>query len=134
MADAAQRAAENETEAYIRSCSEDWAALAVNPDPSVLQRILADDYIGVSLRGATTDKAQQIKRAMTGAEPEFAASRVDYVNFRHFGDVVVAQGAETLMWREATPDLRLIWTDVWVLRKDKWQVVASHDSLRSPDQ
>lgn len=128
-----QRPPEDDTEAYIRSCSEDWAALAVSPDPSVLQRILADDYVGVGLRGDLRDKTQQIKRATTGAESEFVASRVDYVNFRHFGDVVVAQGAEALMWRDAKPDLRLIWTDVWVFRKGKWQVVASQDSVRPSD-
>lgn len=29
---------------------------------------------------------------------------------------------------DGAPDLRLIWTDVWMWRDGKWQIVASQDS------
>ncbi len=63
----------------------------------------------------------------------FVSSKLDYVNYRHFGDTVLAQGAESLQRRDGGPDHRLIWTDVWMWRDGKWQIVASQDSVR-PDK
>src|SRR4051794_41111142 len=44
----AQRPSDAESDAYMRKAEEDWAALAIKPIPGLLERILADDYVGVS--------------------------------------------------------------------------------------
>ena len=126
-----QRPSPQETESYIRKAAEEWAAVGVTGDPAPLQRILADDYVGVASSGEVRDKKEALAKN-AGVAP-FSASKVDYVNFRHFGDTVIAQGAETLKWRDGKPDLRLIWTDTWMFRNGRWQVVASQDSVRSPE-
>ncbi len=128
---AVQMPSRQETEASIRKGAEDWAAVAVTGDTAPLQGILADDYLGVASTGEVRTKAQQLARS--NPKPLFKASRVDYINFRHFGDTVIAQGAETLEWRDGKPDLRLIWTDIWMFRDGKWQVAASQDSVRPPE-
>ena len=128
---AAQRPSDAETEAYMRKAEEDWAALATKKDPALLERILADDYVGVNSDNAVRDKAKMI--ALESDEDnsaKFASTKLDYAHYRHFGDTVIAQGGESLKWREAgKPDLSLIWTDVWMWRDGKWQVVASQDSV-----
>jgi hypothetical protein len=88
---------------------------------------LADDYQGVAPTGEVRNKARQLELA-AGPSP-YAQSRVDYVNLRHFGSTVLAQGAETHTRKDGGPDLRLIWTDVWVFKDGQWQVVASQDSV-----
>jgi hypothetical protein len=123
----AQRPSDAEAEAYMRKAEADWAALAVKPIPGLLDRILADDYVAVSSKGDVRSKAQQLK--LDAPDPAFASSKLDYVHYRHFGDTVIAQGGESLQRKDGKPDLSLIWTDVWMWRDGKWQVVASQDSV-----
>jgi uncharacterized protein DUF4440 len=122
-----QRPSEAESEAYMRQAERDWAALAVAPIPGLLDRILADDYVAVSSKGDVRSKAEQIR--LDAPDPAFASSKLDYVHYRHFGDTVLAQGQESLQRKDGGPDLSLIWTDVWMFRDGKWQIVASQDSV-----
>ena len=126
----AQRPSQEETEAYMRKAEEDWADLAVRRIPGLMERIMADDYVGVSSEGDVRDKAKQVESAKEEPSGDFVSSKLDYVNYRHVGDTVFAQGAETLQRKDASKaPLRLIWTDVWMWRDGKWQIVASQDSV-----
>lgn len=116
-----------ESEAYIRKSAEQWAA----GDAAAMREFLADDYRGVASSGEVRDKARQL--ALASEPSPFAASRVDYVHFSHYGPLVLAQGAETLVPKDGGPDRRLIWTDTWLHRDGRWQVVASQDSVRPPE-
>ena len=116
----------------MRQAEADWADLEVRRHPSLLGRILADDFVGVSSSGATRAKAQQIANDAVEPGGSFTSSRIDYADYRHFGDTVVAQGQETLVHADGRPDLRLIWTDVWVKRAGRWQIVATQDSVLPP--
>jgi hypothetical protein len=62
---AAQRPSEAESEAYMRKAEEDWAALAVRKVPGLMQRIIADDYVGVSSKGDVRDKAKQVATSVS---------------------------------------------------------------------
>ena len=132
---AVQRPAEAETEAYMRKAEADWADLAVKPNPGLMGRILADDYVGVSSENVVVNKATYLKAEATEKYTgKFVSSKLDYVNYRHFGDTVLAQGAESVKRADGTPDLKLIWTDVWMWRDGKWQVVASQDNVVPPEK
>ncbi len=124
---AVQRPSDAESDAYMRQAEADWAALAVKPMPGLLKRILADDYVAVSSKGDVRSKDEQIK--LDAPDPAFASSKLDDVHYRHFGDTVIAQGGESLQRKDGKPDLRLIWTDIWMFRDGKWQIVASQDSV-----
>lgn len=133
VAEAPQLPPAPETESFIRRSAEEWAAVAVTGNPAPLARILADDYVGVASDGQVRTKARQLAKPPPGPPP-FTASKVDYINFRHFGPTVIAQGAESLTRRNGGPEARLIWTDVWMFRHGRWQVVASQDSARPPQR
>jgi ketosteroid isomerase-like protein len=47
--------------AYIRQTESDWAESVVTNDASVLERTLADDFIGVGPEGSHYSKADAIK-------------------------------------------------------------------------
>jgi hypothetical protein len=115
-----------ESEAYMRKAEEDWAQVFVKDNPELFNRILADDFVGVFSDGVVRNKAQTIPHEKP--DPAFVSAKLDYVNYRHFGDMVVAQGVESAQRRDGAPDLRLIWTDVWRYRDGRWQIVASHVS------
>ncbi len=117
-----------DVEAFIRACEEEWAA--GNADAA--RDFLADDYQGVSSAGQVVDKGSEIAD-MTGPSP-FSATRVDYIHFRHYGSLIIAQGAESLDFADGRPQRRLIWTDLWMNRKGRWQIISSQDSRRPPEK
>jgi hypothetical protein len=47
--------------AYIRQAESDWAESVVPNDVSVLERILADDFVGVDIDGSHYSKADAIR-------------------------------------------------------------------------
>jgi len=115
-------------EARMREAERVWADVAVTGDPTPLHQILADDYLGVSSSGKVVTKADQL---VPSAKGDYAASRIDYINYRPYGDdLVIAQGAETLTRANGGAPLRLIWIDVWRYRGGRWQIIASQDSRR----
>src|SRR3954462_56766 len=70
---AAQRPSDSASEAYMRKAEEDWAALAVRKIPGLMERVLADDYVGVSSKGDVRDKAKQVEIANAGPSGELVA-------------------------------------------------------------
>jgi hypothetical protein len=114
-----------EVERYIRACESEWAAVDVNNNTRQLAGCLADDYQGVSSKGTVVDKAYQL--APPGLS-DVVSDKVDYVHLRYASpDVIIAQGAETSVTRTGKRHT-LIWTDTWMLRLGRWQIVTSQDS------
>ena len=114
-----------EVERYIRACESDWAAVEVTRDTKPMMTCLADDYQGVSSKGKVVDKAYHL----TPPGPsDVVSDTVDYVHLRYASpDVIIAQGGETAVTKSGKRH-SLIWTDIWMLRQGKWQIVTSQDS------
>lgn len=121
---AANLPSRSETESYIRRSAEQWAA----SDVAAMAIFLADDYVGVASNGEIRNKARQL--ALASEPSPFRVTRVDYIRFHHHGPLVIAQGAETLTPADGGADRKLVWTDTWLFRNGRWQVVASQDSVR----
>ena len=114
-----------QVERYIRACEAEWATMNVTHDTKPLRGFLADDYRGVSSRNGVVDKAGQL---VPPARSDIVSDTVDYVNLRYPSpEVIIAQGGETAVAKDGQRS-SLIWTDVWMLRAGRWQIVASHDS------
>ena len=125
----AQRPSDAESEAYMRKAEADWAEVAARPMPGLMERILADDYVGVNSDNVVRDKGKMIAQAAEPRSGNYVSSTLEYVHYRHFGDTVLAQGQEAVHRKDGGPDLKLIWTDVWMWRDGKWQIVASQDNV-----
>ncbi len=113
------------TRNYIHQAESDWAESVVTNDVSVLERILADDFIGVDIDGSHYSKADVIKDYRTKPS-EFALNHVNEVQIRFFRDAAVAQGSESWKKKDGTPGT-FFWTDTWIKRNSKWQIVAAED-------
>lgn len=111
--------------AYIRQSESDWAESTVTNDVSILKRILADDFVGVEIDGSHYTKADAIKWYRTHPS-EFVSNHLDGVEIHFYSDAAVAQGSESWKKKDGTPG-KFVWTDTWIRRGGKWQVVAAED-------
>ena len=83
-----------EAERYIIESERQWAESVATGDPTTVERILADDFLGVDPKGTLYDKAKMI--ADTRNAPQyFASNRLNEVKVRFYGDTAIAQGDET---------------------------------------
>jgi hypothetical protein len=126
----AQDSGISESERYIRESERLWAESVATGDTSALERILADDMVGVQTNGNFYDKAKEIADTHNG--PKFYISNhLNEVKIRFFGDnTAVAQGSESWVRRSGTPSRgRFVWTDTWIRRNGKWQIVAAEDLI-----
>jgi len=123
-------------ERYIRESEAQWADAVASGDVSIVQRILADDFIGVDAAGGTGGALYDKDTAVTLIRThytEFAFNRLDDAQVRFFGNTAVAQGSESWERRTGEPRRgRFVWTDTWVLRNGQWQIVAAEDLIAPP--
>lgn len=58
----------------------------------------------------------------------FVSNHLNQVKVRFYRDTAVAQGSET--WeRRGGERGRFVWTDTWIRRNGKWQIVAAEDLI-----
>jgi Domain of unknown function (DUF4440) len=87
----AKHSDQKEDEPYIRDSERQWAESVASGDASVVERILANDFIGVDTRGQLYDKAKMISDTRDGPK-FFASNHLNQVKIRFYGDTAVAQG------------------------------------------
>jgi ketosteroid isomerase-like protein len=124
----AERGLDPTAEQYIVDSERAWAESVASGDTGAIERILADDFVGVDPKGRRYDRKQMVEETRT-APKYFASNRVNDVKVRFFGpDHAVAQGDES--WVKHAGDNRcgrFVWTDTWVRRDGRWQIVAAED-------
>jgi ketosteroid isomerase-like protein len=128
-----QQSDTRDAERYIIESERQWAESVASGDASVVERILADDFVGVDPKGRLYDKAKMVSDTRD-APKYFVSNHANDVKVRFYGATAVAQGDETWQRRIGDPLRgRFVWTDTWVRRKGKWQIVAAED-LIAPEQ
>lgn len=114
---------------YICDSERAWAESVATGNPSAVIRILANDFIGVSPEGDRYRKAEQVAETTTAGR-RYASNAIGDVLVRFYGNMAVAQGSET--WtRKSGEKGRWVWTDTWLMRNGRWQIVAAED-LKAP--
>ncbi len=110
----------------IVQLERDWTQSFVTMDVAANQRIVADDFLGTEPDGKRIRKADLIAEMKT--EEPLASNHLneDDVTIRFYGQTAVVNGSES--WKlKSGKSGRYIWTDVFVKRDGKCQVVASQD-------
>lgn len=108
-----------------------WAVLECEPS-NVVAEVLADDFVGTSPDGPIYNKKEALveDRSEKAAGCKLLSARVRYYS----PDIAIIYGKETSA--RTTKDGKqyqrtLIWTDTWLKRNGKWQIVAVQD-MRDP--
>jgi len=119
-----------DAEKYIKESERLWAESVFTGDSSAVDRILADDFIGVDPDGKQYDKAHMVNDTKD-APKFFVSNHLNQVKVRFYGDAAVAQGDESWVRKNGKRG-RFVWTDTWIKRNGHWQIVAAED-LIAPD-
>jgi hypothetical protein len=117
-----------ETVKSIIAAEAKWANSACSPQPD-LKDIIADDFQGTSPSGKRYGKDDAIT---TDTKSLSRDCQLGEVKVRFFGDsIAIAYGAESAVskGKDGKEAKRcLIWTDTWLKRAGKWQIVAAQDT------
>jgi ketosteroid isomerase-like protein len=116
-------------ERYIVESEKQWAESTASGDASAVERILADDYLGIAPDGTFSDKKAEVAGTHT-EHNKYVSNHVNDVKVRFYGETAIAQGSET--WERQTGEPRrgrYVWTDTWLRRNGRWQIVAAEDLI-----
>ena len=118
-------------EQAIRQLDNQRIQAQIGADAAALDRIYADDFIGVGPSGTVRTKPEVISDFTLGAL-KFQSITTDEVQVRVYENTAVETGLSTMIGQDkgkAVPrDTRF--TRVWVKQQGRWRLVANHYSLR----
>src|SRR4029077_9510881 len=122
-------------EQVIRKLDNERIQAQIHADVAALQRIYADDFIGVGPSGTVRTKPQVISDFTSGVL-RFQSITTDDVRVRVYGNAAVETGLSTMNGQDkgnAVPhDTRF--TRVWVKKQGRWRLVANHYSSNTSHQ
>ena len=125
----ARRSQTQSVVAAIRKLDEERIQAQIHADAAALERIYADDFIGIGPSGTVRTKPQVLVD-FTSHDLKFQSITTDDVRIRVYGNTVVETGRSTMVGQDkgrvVPRDNRF--TRVWVRRQGRWQLVANHYS------
>jgi hypothetical protein len=106
-----------------------WAEAACTHN-GIEKTILAEDFQGTAPSGSLYSKQEAVAHAEK-EKPTEEACKIYEVKVHFFGDsMAILYGSESAVHVEADGrrhTVKLTWTDTWLKRQGKWQVVAAQD-------
>ena len=119
------------TEQTIRQLDSERVRAQIGADVVTLDRIYADDFIGVGPSGTVRSKAQVLSDFASGTL-KFHSITTDEVQVRIYDNTAVETGLSTMIGQDkgypVPRDTRF--TRVWVKQQGSWRLVANHYSVR----
>src|SRR5215208_2337435 len=117
----------------IRRLDQERIQAQIHADAAALNRIYADDFIGIGPSGRVRTKAQVISD-FTSGDLKFQSITTDDVRVRVYGNTAVETGRSTMIGQDrgkAVPrDNRF--TRVWIKQVGRWRLVSNHYSSLIP--
>lgn len=121
--------ADDQTAKYIIEMERKWAE-GVCTDNGVVAGLLAEDFQGTSPRGTRFTKSDELKDEKSARTAHDCG--LDEAKVHFFGDTLaVVYGREHATGKDPSrPGSKVcqIWTDTWLKRGGKWQIIASQDN------
>ena len=118
-------------EQTIRKLDNERIQAQIHADAAALDRLYADDFIGVGPSGTVRTKPQ-VMADFTSGTLKFQSITTDEVQVRVYGDTAVETGLSTMKGEDkgkpVPQDTRF--TRVWVKQQGRWRLVANHYSSR----
>ena len=122
-------------EQAIRQLDNERIQAQIGADAPALDRIYADDFIGVRPSGTVRTKPQVIADFTSGSL-KFQSITTDEVQVRVYENTAVETGLSTMVGQDKgkTVPRDTRFTRVWVKQQGHWRLVANHYSLRITPQ
>lgn len=113
----------------IRKVDRQRIQAQVNADSVALNRIYADDFIGIGPSGTVRTKKEVLSDFASGSL-KFQSITTDDVRIRVYGNAAVETGLSTMKGQDAekvVPEENRF-TRVWIKQGGRWRLVANHYS------
>ena len=122
------------TEAELRALEERLARAWVEKDRPFIEGLLAGDWSVTDGAGQVLTKDQVLAQTFASSDRTIDSMTIDDVRVRVFGSTAVVTGRTraTGSYRGQTGSAVLRFTDIFVQRDGRWQIVASHGSTVTP--
>lgn len=122
--------ADNATAKFMIDAERQWAEAACTHG-KIAEKILAEDFQGTSPEGKRYTKSEEVADT-TESSNTARDCRMTDAKVRFFGDdLAMVYGSESSVRKTKGGDEKsrcLIWTDTWLKRKGKWQIIAAQDT------
>src|SRR5690349_16215141 len=116
-------------EQAIRKVDDERIQAQIHSDAAALDRIYADDFIGIGPSGTVRAKPQVISD-FTSGDLKFSSITTNEIQLRVYGNTAVETGRSTMDGQDkgkvVPRDNRF--TTVWVKQQGRWRLVANHYS------
>jgi ketosteroid isomerase-like protein len=116
----------------IKRLEAEWETAIAKHDPSIIERVVADDFVGVSSTGRIGDKGTLLYEARRDKNSYKTAS-ARQMTVRTYGSrvaVVLGMTKESGTTASGRPfDHTYRFTDTWMERDGKWQCIAAHAAV-----
>ena len=124
-----RRAPRRNVDRVIRQVDYERIQAQIGADAVALDRIYANDFIGIGPSGTVRTKAQVIAD-FTSGDLKFQSITTDDVQVRVYGNTAVETGRSTMIGQDkgkAVPrDNRF--SRVWIKQQGRWRLVSNHYS------
>ena len=113
----------------IRKVDRERIQAQVSAESAALDRIYAEDFIGVGPSGTVRSKKEVLSDFASGSL-KFQSITTDQVRIRVYGNAAVETGLSTMKGRDAekvVPEENRF-TRVWIKQGGRWRLVANHYS------
>jgi ketosteroid isomerase-like protein len=114
----------------IRQLDQERIQAQIDADRAALDRIYADDFIGLGPSGTVRTKPQVLSDFTSGTL-KFQSITTDDVQVRVYGNTAVETGRSTMKGQDQNKPVPVDnrFTRVWVKQHGRWRLVANHYSL-----
>lgn len=113
-------------EQTVTQMERDWAQVGtskadIDKDLKTMDRIMADDWIGLDFQGNTNSKVQAIAHLKDGSSTTQSVV---------FGITAIVTGSDTekSTYKGKDSSGKYVWTDIFVNRNGRWQAVSSEST------
>ena len=123
-------AVQSPTAAAILKLEDGWASALLRRDSLAFERMLAPGFI-YSEDDKTLTRQETLRALFAGGETVTRA-RNEAMQVHDFGSTVIVTGWLSVASKSAqgTVERRYRFTDVWMRKGNRWQIVAAHDYLK----
>ena len=121
---------DDQTAKYMIDAERQWAEAACTHN-KIAEKVLADDFQGTSPEATRYTKAEEVADSADVSKTSRDCRLID-ARVRFFGEsLALVYGSESAVRKGkdgAEKPRCLIWTDTWLKRSGKWQIIAAQDT------
>jgi ketosteroid isomerase-like protein len=130
------RAQEQAADLVLADLERAWSAAYLRHDVRAIDRILADEFVGIDGRGVISNKTDELAEAKTpeaGAAPSqftILSETISDIRVRlyHETAVLTSHNRERIRSKSGESEIQYRRTTVWVKRDGRWRCVSFHAS------